>query len=238
MATNIKPIPIPPPSQGSNSAALKQAFLDRSTELGASEAKAGLSRYEWLMHLGECAYRKEIDKADIGDGYDAYHLGRKNAKVRGKQNTGKDRPNRISEATHVWFVAQLPTLNGLKALANIDKVVEDNPELPGEIAVHLINACKMQEKFPSALLSPDAILNAMQKPPKKDKTYADELYAMAQKLEKLGETNEWTPHTRGAHSSLMAAVADEGGTSRQREAAIKAADKAAKLAAARAKRKK
>ena len=229
------PIPVPAPAgpisaaAASNSQQALQAFLEASKDFGTKAGGGDVSRYGWLMCVGEASYRKEIEKKDIGPGYDAFHEGRKNASAAqpsmsrgGKTNNGKDRAARISEATTVWFVAQLPDIDGLKALGSINGVIKSNPQLKGETAALLVKGCRVQKKSPQAIVPKEDMLFALQPTEKDEKSEADMLEAVAKTIENVvNKTGEWTPHTRGAHNALMQRIAELGGTTRQQVAAAK-----------------
>jgi hypothetical protein len=225
------PTPLPVPATGtpiSNSAAAKQAFYDISADLGTKAGLGGLSRCGWLLEVAERGYRKEIDKDDLAPGSDAYHEARRKANVRGRENTGSDKEPRVSEAGNVLFVAQLPSINGLTAVMNIDAVINKRRDLKGEIAVLLIDGCKAQKLSPQALLSDAQIVDALTPAPKEDKIEADVLAGIDKRLTSAGEKFGWSPHIRAAQTSVRARMAEAGGTTAQQLAAAKATIKANK----------
>lgn len=232
---------VPTPGNGHNSEAAYKAFLDASEEFGAKAGGGDISRFGWLMRVAEDGYNKVIstDKIigtrQLGEGYDRYQGGRKKAHAMmpprsGKTNNGKDRGVRISEAGNVLFVSQLPGINGLKAVTNVADVIKANLELKGETAALLVKGCKAQKLSPQALLGKDAILHSLQPTVADERSRADKLEAVAKRIEAIvKESGEWTPHLRTSHASLMQEIKDEGGTTRQKIAAVKAQAKANKV---------
>jgi hypothetical protein len=190
-----------------------QAWHEKCREIGTHEGKG--ARINWFMDLGERAYKKELVENQIAAGYDAYQDARlaanPNARARRKAVKNSDRNIRISEALRFVKVAQLPTIDGLKAINNCLAFVRSLPaggDIKGDTDELMLKLMRLQlqSKHQGGLLTQTEMRQHLRGEPQPEKEEIDKLRTLHKQLSKLAKEHSWDPHKRSAASSLAARI--------------------------------
>lgn len=226
-------------AKGSNSAAMKQAWIDKCKELGERVGGGAAAQLQWFEDMVERSNRGDINPDDAADGFAAWReaVDAKAGPARAKTLTKATREKSISEAKTMITWGMLPDANAPRVFATTIRVINETASLRGEVDEKILKIARAQIKSPDSPLTAAEIkaklLETLQRP---DKVEVQVLDGIRKQLNKVGEKFSFSGHVRSAISSITARIDQLGGTTAENRAAAKAA-KAAEKAAGKGKGK-
>jgi hypothetical protein len=228
-ATSLKPVP------GSNAAAMRQAWLDKCSELGEQNGAGKAAELLWFEDMVERATpaRGEIVPDDAQDGFNAWRAAvDRRSTVKGKVLTKGTKAKAVSEARTMIAWGALPNASAPRVFGFVKSVVNATSALRGEMAEHLLKVARHQLKKPDAPFTKEEIKHLLTSETEKpEKVEVEELAVERKRLQKIGEKFTFSSHLRAAINSLSERIEQLGGTAEEKRQAAKAARTAAKKAA-------
>jgi hypothetical protein len=227
-----------PPKKGSNSAAMKKAWLDKCKELGERTGGGQAAQLEWFEDMVERASRGDIDPGDAQEGFISWRdaVDTKAGPARAKTLTKATREKSISEARTMITWGMLPNAAAPRVFGTAMRVIGGTNSLRGEVDEKLLKVARVQIKNPDSPLTEAEIKHLLnQQQEVADPTEVQELDKVRKRLNKIGEDFSFSAHTRSAVNAVTARIEQLGGTPAEKRAAEKARKEADKKAKAKAK---